>query len=651
MNIAKKIVASIAALSLVMMMVPGMVQAQERTVEELQAEIEKLLAQIADLKAQIATLTKAAPAAGVPAACSGITFTANLTVGSTGKEVKCLQAILNQSADTQVAASGPGSPGNETSYFGPLTKAAVIKFQEKYASEVLTPFGLSAGTGLVGPKTRAKLNALLTAAPPVEEEEEEEELPPTGEEGRLEIKDEALPTGVRVYAGETEKAVMAFKVEAKDSSIKIGRIDLRFDAKPYKCLSHVTLYEGTNALKGISLSKETVTEISANNYRVRFTNLDLTVDKNSSKVITVKVNAVPVYPAGCGSFTLSVPALGIRGVDGAGLQQYAPAGDLLGKTFTTGSAVTGVLKSSVATDTPKEGVVVISSTASESEVELAKFGVKAENTDITLKALYLDIDEDGANTVDTRRLLAVKLYDGTTLLGSTGMDGNGIGSFTDLKVSVAKDTTKTLTVKGTFATTSATHFYTAKIQTGSGRGVRGEDVNETSVYDETGRSGNNIRIYTAAPIIVLDPPTSIVTSNSTGTAGNETGEFTIKFKVTAKGSDIYIARTIGAATAAAADRVTVFMDRDGTDVAPTAQTMTSSVSTAGTYGYKVAQDTTETFTVKVTMNNAGGTAGYFKARVTGIGWNTADSATGATAWSGTWAVGTLITDSTFLTNN
>jgi hypothetical protein len=208
-----------------------------------------------------------------------------------------------------------------------------------------------------------------------------------------------------------------------------------------------------------------------------------------------------------------------------------------------------------------------------------------------------------------------------------------------------------LTVKGTFATTSATHYYTAKIQSGSGKGVRGEDVNETPVYDETERKGNNIHIYTAAPIIVLDPPTTIVTSNSTGTAGNETGEFTIKFKVTAKGSDIYIAKTIAAATTPAADKVTVYMDRSGTDVAPTAQTLTSSLTTAGTYGYKVAQDTTETFTVKVTLNNAGGTAGYFRARVTGIGWNTEDSATGATAWSGNWAVGTLITDYTYLANN
>ena len=75
----------------------------------------------------------------------------SLQQGSTGADVKALQVFLNGTAATQVAVSGAGSPGLETTFFGPATKASVEKFQ--------TLNGVSS-IGIVGPQTRAAIAAV-----------------------------------------------------------------------------------------------------------------------------------------------------------------------------------------------------------------------------------------------------------------------------------------------------------------------------------------------------------------------------------------------------------------------------------------------------------------------------------------------------------
>lgn len=86
-------------------------------------------------------------------------FTRNLTIGSRGDDVKALQVLLNKIGFI-IASSGNGSVGNESTYFGPATKDAVIRFQNAYASEILVASGVSKATGFVGPATIKKLNSL-----------------------------------------------------------------------------------------------------------------------------------------------------------------------------------------------------------------------------------------------------------------------------------------------------------------------------------------------------------------------------------------------------------------------------------------------------------------------------------------------------------
>src|SRR3989338_3859411 len=119
--------------------------AQATTLAELQA-------MLADIQAQILALTGGGSSTAVQC-----TFTRSLFQGATGNDVKCLQQYLN-GAGHQVAASGSGSPGNETTYFGGLTRAAVSSWQAAN--------GVSPTAGYFGQLSQAKYNALIAVIPP-----------------------------------------------------------------------------------------------------------------------------------------------------------------------------------------------------------------------------------------------------------------------------------------------------------------------------------------------------------------------------------------------------------------------------------------------------------------------------------------------------
>jgi peptidoglycan hydrolase-like protein with peptidoglycan-binding domain len=80
-------------------------------------------------------------------------FDRPLFVGVRGDDVRCLQRYLNAGGFT-VAQSGRGSSGNESVYFGPLTKNAVARWQATH--------GVSPALGYFGPISQAAYRALTT---------------------------------------------------------------------------------------------------------------------------------------------------------------------------------------------------------------------------------------------------------------------------------------------------------------------------------------------------------------------------------------------------------------------------------------------------------------------------------------------------------
>src|SRR6185437_15776493 len=111
--------------------------ANAQTTSDLQAQIAALLAQIQQLQGQLNS------GSGISGS-SSMTFTHDLTVGSTGAAVTALQQFL--------IGKGFLTLATPTQYFGALTKAAVAKFQAAN--------GIAPAVGYFGPKTRAFVNSM-----------------------------------------------------------------------------------------------------------------------------------------------------------------------------------------------------------------------------------------------------------------------------------------------------------------------------------------------------------------------------------------------------------------------------------------------------------------------------------------------------------
>ena len=96
------------------------------------------------LSASISSYCPASPTAN-------IAFARNLTLGSSGTDVKALQQYLNTHGfPVNTIPGNAGSLGYETEYFGIKTQEALAAFQSSV--------GITPSVGYFGPKTRAYID-------------------------------------------------------------------------------------------------------------------------------------------------------------------------------------------------------------------------------------------------------------------------------------------------------------------------------------------------------------------------------------------------------------------------------------------------------------------------------------------------------------
>lgn len=380
MNIRKTIITTAVALTTVAMIAP--MSAGAITVAELQAQINALLAQLQQLQGTQTT------SGTMPAACVGVTFSRNLVVGSTGSDVKCLQAVMNALGHT-VATSGAGSPGNETTTFGPKTLAAVRAYQ---VSQGWTP------ANQVGPMTRANLNAWLgggtTGLPPA----------PPSTSGNVSVSlgsntpgDTTVPTGangVRVF---DFVVTASSNADAIVTSVKIKRTGVGTTSE----ISNAYLYDGAMRLTSGRTFNSSTNDATFS--------MNLTVPKGTSKTISLRVNTTG---STAGSHVFSISASTDLSLSGGSVMGSFP---IMSKMMTLSSVSAGTL-------TVEKNGSLSNPRVGDMGVKVAEFKLSAGTEDAWVNQVTLTQGGNIANSAITNFMLK---QGGTTVATASSIDSKG----------------------------------------------------------------------------------------------------------------------------------------------------------------------------------------------------------------------------------
>jgi len=405
-------------------------------------------------------------------------------------------------------------------------------------------------TGFFGPMSRAKVNASATGTVggTTIGGTTTGGISTPGVEGTLTATLSPIPgSGTTVREGDSKKAVLGVELKAKLSDIKIERVKVKLDALSgnadkdfYRDLAdRMYVMDGSTVLASVDLNSDTVVEETTGNYYVTVTGLNLIVRKDATKTLTIAIDAQDSIDSDLtgDSWTVTIEDEGIRGVDGAGVNQYTDGS--YARTFTSDNASSEDASVTISTagTSPLTGEVVASNGSDEDELDgltLLAFDVKAEDDDVTITDLTATITPSGSGTATTT---TAYLYAGNTLVGSASVIGTS-AVFDDIDYTVSENTTKTLTIKVDVRDASVTSTsFTASVSNGN---ITVENSEGDSATKNGSASGNTITVLKVGPQFSL---VSKSISKSATASQNNTSTSTVSadfvVRITAVGGDIY----------------------------------------------------------------------------------------------------------------
>ncbi len=645
MTLTKTVVAKLAvAFVAISMMAFAVVPAQAQTVEELQAQIDALMAQISALGGGSMSTSSACP----------YTWTRSLTQGDTGADVMALQKFLNGSADTKVAVSGAGSTGSETSFYGPATAAAVSNFQVKYRTDILSPVGLVNATGFFGPSTMAKANALCVSSTgtgtgtgsTVSGDLE-------GGAGSVDTWDVVSSlSNEEVGEGEEDVEVAGLQVEnSDDSDIEIRAVKLVFaqgtaGSKFVKYADEVSVW-----VDGEEFARLDASDFTSNNSYTKTVSLDsgAVIKAGDTGEVVVAISGISNLDSADAGDTWIIDFTSVRFEDAQGsIVSEDPTVSPVTFSFETFATSANIeFKINSGDNAINDGQsIAVSSTTDTNGVEILSFEVTAEgNSDLTIDALPITF----TGSVGLSYIFnTAELWIDGELVGSeatTTTSTSGTQLFDNLDWTLAAGETVEVVVKVDVNNTDSNFVAGSTLYA-----EIGETETDMSIFDivdendddlldgnKTGSESSEAHVFYTDGVSVVENDVSAV-----ATAGSNDDDdyvtLTIKFDVTAYGSDVYVPNfasstkgtTATGATPTTGDGVLVHLQSADTDLTAVTPVI-SSTATEETNSFLVKEGDTETFTIKATVaNSATSTLDNAAVRMilAGVNFGDTDSATG-----------------------
>lgn len=628
-DFASKAVVAVAAIAMAFSVFAAPAKAQ--STEDLQKMINDLLAQVAALQGT----GSSASAAGV---CP-FTWTRDLKTGATGADVKALQQFLNANADTRVAATGVGSAGMETEYFGPATAAAVSKFQVMYRADVLTPAGLTNPTGFFGPGTRAKANALCVASSSSTDDEDEDDSTSGDLSGEASLDsvevDDADETDVE--EGQSEVEVAEVTVEFADGDASISRLDIAVtdsegtDSDAWDVFESFSLWVDGEMVAEASASDEDDYLGDEDNGVIRFAGLDIVGMEDEEVVITVAATINDnLETAELGEWDVEAVSVRYFDADGVATTEGSVGDEVSADVATFTIEVEGAgddlnLKSS-ANDIDATTLALEEDTSTEHEVFIFKLDADDSDGDLTIEGLTIDLTL-GSTTRDLNEVVkdvmveidgetfSAEDFDGSTDTEAVDFDING-----DVTIEAGEEVEVTVTVE-----------FEDMDDTSSLQGVTVQASVDTTDLDVEGESGEAVTVdgstvsgdahvlRSQGLVLELTSITETESTKSVGSSDLDYGKFVYKFEATAFGDDFYMDED--------ADIVNFVLEIDGV-ASTTGYTATLDIADADeadTADFMITEGEVATFTLTIETNT--GHQGEAQVRVTSVDYSAADDAT------------------------